>query len=329
MPPKTPKAHRCFVKDCPHKNEIGISYHQLPKNASQTLRLKWSELVPEVLKETASNPVRVCSKHFQASDFERDLRNEMLGLPMRRVLRQGAFPRVTIEEASDVKQPSDNDVPDCKTSESESSRRPISEKLAREVELLAEIAELQMKLLEKLGKKAHLDTLAAHILNDPISNEVKIPQEQIIKSIKNEVYKKKSKIPLEDHKNSDDIYVVSDAENLDLKTEKHENFKNQLTEKSKLPPNVQGPLAILDWKGHLRLKSTLKNANDERVKLQKMEPTMKLIAKSKTDKVRKKMIDEGNKNLQKRREEIEQYKLKIGKRQKNYFKNCQNLNFLW
>ena len=192
--------------------------------------------------------------------------------------------------------------------------KPISEKLAREVELLAEIAELQMKLLEKLGKRAHLDSLAAHILNDPICNEVKIPQEQIIKSIKNEVYKKKSKIPIEDHKDSDDIYVVSDAESLDIKTEKHENSKDQLLKQLKVP-NVQGPLAIVDRKGHLRLKSTLKSANDERVKLQKMEPTMKLIAKSKTDKVRKKMIDEGNKNLQKRREEIEQYKLKIGKAQ--------------
>ena len=187
---------------------------------------------------------------------------------------------------------------------------PISSKLAREVELLAEIAELQMKLLEKLGKKAHLDTLAAHILNDPISNEVKIPQEQIIKSIKNEVYKKKS-ISTE-NKNLDDIHFVSDAETLELKTEKHDNFKDQLLKQLKLP-NASGPLAVLDWKGHLSLKSNLKSALDEKVKLQKMEPTMKLIAKSKADKVRKKMIDEGNKNLQKRREEIEQYKLKIGK----------------
>ena len=118
MPPKTPKAHRCFVKDCPHKNEIGISYHQLPKNASQTLRLKWSEIVPEILKETTSNPVRVCSKHFQASDFERDLRNEMLGLPMRRVLRQGAFPTVTFNEVSDVKKPANEDRDDCEVSTS-------------------------------------------------------------------------------------------------------------------------------------------------------------------------------------------------------------------
>ena len=38
-----------------------------------------------------------------------------------------------------------------------------------------------------------------------------------------------------------------------------------------------------------------------------------LMVKSKTDKTRKKMIDEGHKILQKRRDEIEQYKLKIGK----------------
>jgi hypothetical protein len=36
---------------------------------------------------------RVCSDHFTASDFERDLKNEMLGLPVKKLLKHDAVPQ--------------------------------------------------------------------------------------------------------------------------------------------------------------------------------------------------------------------------------------------
>ena len=35
---------------------------------------------------------RICSKHFRPEDFIRDLRNEMLGLPLRNLLKPGSCP---------------------------------------------------------------------------------------------------------------------------------------------------------------------------------------------------------------------------------------------
>jgi hypothetical protein len=36
---------------------------------------------------------RVCSDHFTASEFERDLKNEMLGLPVKKLLKHDAVPQ--------------------------------------------------------------------------------------------------------------------------------------------------------------------------------------------------------------------------------------------
>ena len=188
-------------------------------------------------------------------------------------------------------------------------------KIGREVELLAEIAELQLKLIEKLGRKANLQNFES-VLSDPITNQIRISQEHVVKSIKNEVYKKNnnektSKILAEFSK---DIQVIQDAKTLTADT--LVDFKLDLLNALNLNnPETEsdGPIAIFDYKGYLHWKPTVQKALEEKSKLQRDEPQMKLMVKSKTDKTRKKMIDEGHKILQKRRDEIEQYKLKIGK----------------
>merc|ERR1712173_358728 len=71
------------------------------------------------------------------------------------------------------------------------------------------------------------------------------------------------------------------------------------------------PLVIFDLKGHHEFKQTVMS-NEHRIKeLKEMESTLKETAKFNTEKLRKKMIQEGEKNLEKRRAEIETYKLKV------------------
>ena len=334
---KKTKVHRCFVVDCPYKNEKGLSYHQVPKNVTSEVKQKWIEVVPEVIDDNASNPVRICSKHFLPTDFERNLRNELLGLQMRRVLRPGAYPRTQKElnlneqkaqedlsiagynlknsqsktVQNDPNGPlklSDNTISHSvkETEKKNENTNEVLNKVAREVEILAEIAELQSKLLEKLGKKANLESFAS-VLSDPISNQFKISQERIVKSIKNEVYKKK---PTFMEEPSPAILAVEDAKTMTSK--KHENFKTELLNILNLK-DQEGPLAVFDLQGYSHWKPSIQSALEEKTKLQKIEPQMKLMLKNKSERTRKKMIDEGHKILQKRREEIEQYKLKIGK----------------
>ena len=187
---------------------------------------------------------------------------------------------------------------------------------------MAEIAELQLKLIEKLGRKANLQNFES-VLSDPITNQIRISQEHVVKSIKNEVYKKNneknSKILDEFSK---DIQVIQNAKTLTAETQV--DFKPDLLNALNLnhPETKSGPIAIFDYHGYLHWNPAVQKALEEKSKLQRDEPQMKLILKNKTDKTRKKMIDEGHKILQKRRDEIEQYKLKIGKECTIHILNC-------
>ena len=43
-----------------------------------------------------SNIVKLCSSHFEDSCFQRDLQNELLGLPVHRILRDEAVPTLNL-----------------------------------------------------------------------------------------------------------------------------------------------------------------------------------------------------------------------------------------
>ena len=100
MAPKTSKkkhySSKCSYIGCSVKStEKGLSFHQVPKNATEEQKSHWAKVCPE---PGNGSTVRICSKHFLPSDFERDLRNEMLGLPLRHILKPGAYPRLPNEQ---------------------------------------------------------------------------------------------------------------------------------------------------------------------------------------------------------------------------------------
>ena len=50
-------------------------------------------------------PARICYKHFEDSCYERDLRNELLGLPCRLMLRPGSLPTRNLLNVSSITTP--------------------------------------------------------------------------------------------------------------------------------------------------------------------------------------------------------------------------------
>jgi hypothetical protein len=85
----------CAVADCTNwgqnvgLGDVVISYHRFPKD--DTLRSVW---ITRCCRKDRLNPktATICSVHFAESCFERDLRHELLGLPIRRMLRSDAVP---------------------------------------------------------------------------------------------------------------------------------------------------------------------------------------------------------------------------------------------
>ncbi|QQP38354.1 52 kDa repressor of the inhibitor of the protein kinaselike, partial [Caligus rogercresseyi] len=73
------------------------SYHNFPKDPN--LLVKW---IKACQKDKYFNPKtsRLCSTHFKDSCYERDLRNELLGLKPRRLLKTGSVPTINLNEGS-------------------------------------------------------------------------------------------------------------------------------------------------------------------------------------------------------------------------------------
>ena len=96
-----------------------IIFHRIPKD--KNLRKKWINAIKRK-DPPMTDKSSVCSEHFLESDYERDLKSELLGLPDKRKLKPGAFPSV-------IKQ----------------FEKPISEKRERETEARASRLEKRRK----------------------------------------------------------------------------------------------------------------------------------------------------------------------------------------
>lgn len=84
-------AVRCAVVVCPNSygrtrsRSPDLKYFQFPKN--QSIREKWIEVCQNDPTSVANQSSYVCSKHFLPTDFERDLKAELLHLPPKRILK--------------------------------------------------------------------------------------------------------------------------------------------------------------------------------------------------------------------------------------------------
>lgn len=79
---------RCTVAICNNSCEktkgTGISYHRFPKD--RELRRIWVQKCYR-LGEWDPKNLHICSVHFKAEDYQRNLKAELLGLPARKILK--------------------------------------------------------------------------------------------------------------------------------------------------------------------------------------------------------------------------------------------------
>lgn len=73
-----------------------VSFHRFPRK--QSLRKIWIKRCSRADVINVKN-AKICSRHFEAGCFIRDLRNELLGLPIRRMLREDAVPTIHLPNA--------------------------------------------------------------------------------------------------------------------------------------------------------------------------------------------------------------------------------------
>lgn len=81
----------CAVAGCSnhvrHQKDLDIKFHRFPKNSE--IKLKWINACKRADSFSVDN-ARVCSVHFDDLDYIRDLKSELLNLPIRRILRPEA-----------------------------------------------------------------------------------------------------------------------------------------------------------------------------------------------------------------------------------------------
>ncbi|XP_031329863.1 uncharacterized protein LOC116160867 [Photinus pyralis] len=94
---------RCAVFGCNNSRistkdtEPEIIYHNFPKKSDDSIRKEWIRRCKRVMNPSTS---QMCSAHFTAEDYERDMRNELLGLPLQKRLRKNSVPTLNLPESS-------------------------------------------------------------------------------------------------------------------------------------------------------------------------------------------------------------------------------------
>ncbi|CAL8117896.1 unnamed protein product [Orchesella dallaii] len=85
----------CAVAECRNRNGPDLAFHRFPSHDKVRCK-KWEVKCKRLDKLNVAN-ARVCAAHFTDEDYERDLQNELLGLPLRKKLKPTAIPSIFME----------------------------------------------------------------------------------------------------------------------------------------------------------------------------------------------------------------------------------------
>ncbi|XP_075217988.1 uncharacterized protein LOC142322796 [Lycorma delicatula] len=85
----------CCVKGCGNywkgnRKSDGIKYHVFPKDPKRSA--EWLKCINQDFDSEKISKMRICSQHFSEKCYNRDLQNELLGLPIRKKLHHDAVP---------------------------------------------------------------------------------------------------------------------------------------------------------------------------------------------------------------------------------------------
>ena len=83
--------HICSAATCPSPN--GVIYHRFPKDGN--IQKAW-KIACKRKDKINEKTALVCELHFKEEDYQRDLRNELLNLPIRKTLKTGILSLVQL-----------------------------------------------------------------------------------------------------------------------------------------------------------------------------------------------------------------------------------------
>ncbi|GBN36193.1 hypothetical protein AVEN_241703-1 [Araneus ventricosus] len=140
-------------------------YHRFPQN--RALNKIWEERCKRKYEFNVKNAV-ICSEHFTEDDYERDLRNELLGLPLKKLLKKDAVPTLSLPEFENTtKKTSGSKKGTSKKDNSESLMKSDEfDSMSSEMNSLEGINEyLELKLLEKEEEISNLKSTNRRLNN--------------------------------------------------------------------------------------------------------------------------------------------------------------------
>lgn len=116
----------CAVKGCKNSGRVvikdpDVTYHCIPK--ATDMRRKWLKACN---RKECGVFTRICSDHFDASDYERDLKAELLNLKPKKVLKPDAIPCRNIPGRVDNR----NSTPRAARSKRRENKRLVEDLLA-------------------------------------------------------------------------------------------------------------------------------------------------------------------------------------------------------